>query len=48
MKILVTGAGGFLGFHILKLFEKQKKNYQLFAQYNKKKTIWFKKNYQTY
>ena len=43
MKILVTGAGGFLGFHILKLFEKQKKNYQLFAQYNKKKPFGLKK-----
>ena len=43
MKILVTGVGGFLGFHILKLFEKQKKNYQLFGQFNKKKPFGLKK-----
>ena len=26
MKILITGSGGFLGYHILKLFEKKQKN----------------------
>ena len=36
MKILITGSGGFLGYHLLKLFEK-KKEYQLFALYNRNK-----------
>ena len=43
MKILVTGSGGFLGFHLLKLFEKKQKKNQLFAIYNKNKPTGLKK-----
>lgn len=43
MKILVTGSGGFLGFHLLKLFEKKQKKKQLFAIYNKNKPTGLKK-----
>lgn len=43
MKILVTGSGGFLGSHLLKLFEKKQKKNQLFAIYNKNKPIGLKK-----
>ena len=46
MKILVTGSSGFLGFHILKLFEKEQKKYKLFALYNKNKPIGLKKTTQ--
>jgi UDP-glucose 4-epimerase len=43
MKILVTGSSGFLGFHLLKLFEKEQKKHKLFALYNKNKPIGLKK-----
>ena len=43
MKILVTGSGGFLGYHLLKLFEKKQKNHQLFGLYNRNKPIGLKK-----
>ena len=43
MKILITGSSGFLGCHLLKLFEKEKKKYDLFALYNKNKPIGLKK-----
>ncbi len=46
MRILVTGSSGFLGFHILKLFEKEQKKYKLFALYNKNKPIGLKKTTQ--
>ena len=46
MKILITGSGGFLGFHLLKLFEKEQKKYDLFALYNKNKPIGLKKTTQ--
>jgi len=38
MRILITGSGGFLGYHLLKLFEKKKKH-QLFALYNRNKPV---------
>ena len=39
MRILVTGSSGFLGFNLLKLFEKEQKKHKLFALYNKNKPI---------
>jgi len=43
MRILVTGSSGFLGFNLLKLFEKEQKKHKLFALYNKNKPIGLKK-----
>ena len=43
MKILVTGSSGFLGFNLLKLFEKNYKKIKLFALYNKSKPKGLKK-----
>ena len=43
MKILITGSGGFLGYHILKLFEKKQKKYLLSALYHRQKPIGLKK-----
>ena len=43
MRVLVTGGAGFLGSHLLKLFEKDQKKNKLFALYNKNKPIGLKK-----